>query len=102
MKQKDIKKVNVEYRKSLQKLRLLPSYQQEVDSNSNIKCAEMVKSSLGKQLQQNFAGSFRQIGVLRVLIESYEESSCEFPDQESGSNKKRKTKKDEWEERWDN
>jgi len=50
----------------------------------------MVRSSLGKQLPHNFAGSLQQIGVLRVLTESYEESSCEFPDQESESNKKLK------------
>lgn len=66
-----------------------------MDSNNNIKCAEMVRSSSGKQLPHNFAGSLQQIGVLQVLTESYEESSCEFPDQESESNKKRKTNNDE-------
>lgn len=72
------------------KLQWLPSYLEEVDSNNSIKCAEMVRSSLGKQLPHNFAGSFQQIGVLRVLTESYEESSCEFLDQESESIQKRK------------
>lgn len=77
------------------KVRWLPSYLKEVDSNNNTKCAEMVRSSLGKQLPHNFAGSLQQIGVLQVLTESYEESSCEFPDQESESNKKRKINKNE-------
>lgn len=75
------------------KLRWLPSYQKEVDSNNNIECAEMVRSSLGKQLPHNFAGSPQQIGVLRVLTESYEESSYELPDQESGSNKRERATK---------
>lgn len=77
------------------KLGWLPSCLKEVDSNNNIKCAEMVRSSLGKQLRHNFAGSLQQIGVLQVLTESYEESSCVFPDQESESNKKKNNNKDE-------
>lgn len=59
-----------------------------MDSNNSIKCEEMVRSSLEKQFPHNFGGSLQQIDVLRVLTESYEESSCEFPDQESESNRR--------------